>query len=110
MVECICCKKNSGNIEVNGSAIFYICGQSNCRDKDGRDIGQFFLHGSDDKEGNYGNWWLIDEGKSFTMKINGKDYVFPLDKRVVKGLRNKIKAIVMKQSGIETDNPDQALD
>jgi hypothetical protein len=104
MPECICCKKNEGNITVTGSVIFYICGQSNCKDKKGQDIGQFFLDGSDNPGGNEGNWWLINDHKAFSMNINGKEFVFPLDKRVIKGLKNKIREIVMKQSGIETHN------
>lgn len=103
---CLCCKKNSPNIIVNGNAIFRVCGQSDCRDKDGRTLGEWLLHGHDDKSGNLGNWYLISGRQNFSIEIHNKEYDIPVDKRVVKGLHNKIKEIMMKTRGFETDNED----
>lgn len=110
MVECICCKKNDGNIEVHGNAIFYICGQSNCISPKGQNIAEWFLDGAAE-ENRDGNWNCYVNGKSDLLFIIGhKPYKISTDKRVLKGLKNKIRELVMKQSGIETNNPDQKMD
>lgn len=104
MVDCICCKKNEGNIEVRGNAIFYICGQSNCESPKGEDIGEWFLQGSKEEDPN-GNWSCYVKGQSqILFKINHKQYSIATDKRVLKGIKSKIQEIVRKQSGIENNN------
>jgi hypothetical protein len=110
MPECICCKKNDGRIEVYGNAIFYICGQSNCISPKGENISEWFLQGSKDNNQD-GNWACYVEGKQYLeFKISNKVYRISTDKRVLKGLKNKLREIAMKESGIETDNPDPEMD
>jgi hypothetical protein len=90
MVECICCKKNSGNIRVIGTVIFYICGESTCRSLKGETVGEW-LAGE--------NYYFIEGQTSFILEINNKNYPIVNDKRVIKGLGTKIREILLKQSG-----------
>lgn len=90
MVECICCKKNSGNIRVIGTVIFYICGQSDCRSKQGKTVGEWLTTD---------NYHFIEDQSKFILEINNKSYAIINDKRVVKGLGTKIKEILIQQSG-----------
>ena len=95
-VKCLCCKKNDGNIQVSSGVTFYICGESTCKSRKGLTVGEWLLEGHDDKSGNTGNYYLIKDCDQFSLNIHGKIHFIPNDKRVVKGLHNKIRELVLK--------------
>jgi hypothetical protein len=104
MTECICCKQRTANITITGNAIIHVCGQSDCRSQEGETLGEWLLSGQDDPTGNSGYYYLIEDLKQIEILINKKNYIIPTDKRVIRGLANKIKEIAMKQLGNQTNN------
>lgn len=88
MAICLCCQRDNANIRVEASVIFHICGQSDCKTEKGQTVGDWLV---DER------FFFIEDEHYFTLVINNKSYDIPVDKRVVRGLRNKIIEIMVKE-------------
>lgn len=91
----MCCKKNHANIRIIGTWIISVCGQSDCRTKEGKTLGEYIL----DPNGMEG----IIEEDGFAVEIENKSYQIPPDKRIIKGLGTKIQEIILKWQHYYTD-------
>lgn len=90
MTECLCCKKNESTMKIHGNYIVNVCGQSNCRTPEGKTLGEWILD-----DGDLGHYGILRDKEAIVLEINNKKYAIPNDKRIIKGLHNKIRDIVL---------------
>ena len=88
MVECIVCKKPNAQITIEGHALIRICGEPDCKDKKGRTLGEWLLDDTDN-----GNYFYIENLKTFKITIDRKTHNIINDKRIIRGLSNKIQEL-----------------
>ena len=89
MAECINCKKRPGILTCDANFVFYICGHADCRNLyNNETIGEILA-----REGEHGMWYFI-ENEVLNIKIGRKNHRFPADKRIIKGLHNKLQELM----------------